>query len=243
MTSSDVISALKEISDESKVKILSNFFKTGEGQYGSGDIFWGIKVPDNRKVAKQFTSLPINEVSIIIENPVHEVRLCGFLILVDKYQSNKKNREAQKEIVSYFLSKAKYANNWDLVDLSAPKILGDWLSKTESEDSDINTDILYHFAQSENLWERRIAIVTTWTMIRNGNIEDTYRLADILMTDTHDLIRKAVGWMIRETGKQNRDKMKTYLELNAHKLSRTSLRYAIEHLSPEERKYFMNKGK
>ena len=168
---------------------------------------------------------------------------CEFLILVDKNKSNKKNSEAQKEIVSYFLSKAKYANNWDLVDLSAPKILGDWLSKTESEDSDINTDILYHFAQSENLWERRIAIVTTWTMIRNGNIEDTYRLADILMTDTHDLIRKAVGWMIRETGKQNRDKMKTYLELNAHKLSRTSLRYAIEHLSPEERKYFMNKGK
>lgn len=234
MKASDVKEALVAVADQSKVKILSSFFKTGKGGYGEGDVFIGVKVPQTRAVAKEAVELPLEEVTLLINDEVHEVRLCGFIILVLKYAKQKKNPQAQRDIVDFYLRHARNANNWDLVDLSAPKILGEWLK-------DKDRSLLYQLAESDSLWEQRIAIVSTWSIIRTGQYEDTFAIARILMGHSHDLIRKAVGWMLREVGKKDRESLTAFLDENAMRLSRTSLRYAIEHYSPEDRKRFMER--
>lgn len=234
-TAKEVRETLTMFADPAKAKILSGFFKTGKGQYGEGDRFLGIRVPDTRSVAKEGRSLPLAEISVLLEDPYHEVRLCGFLVLVDKYQKTKLPEE-KEALVNFYLAHARKANNWDLVDLSAPKILGDWLRDKERT-------ILYELAQSDSLWEQRIAMVSTWTIIRQDDFDDTLRLAELLMDHPHDLMRKAVGWMLREVGKRDRETLTRFLEAYATRLSRTSLRYAIEHYPPEARKRFMNMGK
>lgn len=234
-TAKEVRETLTMFADPAKAKILSGFFKTGKGQYGEGDRFLGIRVPDTRSVAKEARSLPLAEISVLLEDPYHEVRLCGFLVLVDKYQKTKLPEE-KEALVNFYLAHARKANNWDLVDLSAPKILGDWLRDKERT-------ILYELAQSDSLWEQRIAMVSTWTIIRQDDFDDTLRLAELLMDHPHDLMRKAVGWMLREVGKRDRETLTRFLEAYATRLSRTSLRYAIEHYPPEARKRFMNMGK
>jgi Predicted DNA alkylation repair enzyme len=232
ITAEDVCEALFQFADEGKAKILSRFFRTGKGEYGEGDIFIGLNNPQIKAVVKEAVSLSFEETQKLIDSPYHEVRLCGFLILVNKYAKSKKNVSKQKKVVDFFLLNSSKANNWDLVDLSAPKILGYWLK-------DKDRSILYEYAKSDSLWQNRIAIVSTWTIIRENDFKDTLALCDILIPHPHDLIRKAVGWMLREVGKKDKETLWDYLEENKKKLSRTSLRYAIEKFTSEEREYFM----
>lgn len=247
----DVKERLSAFSNPEKVKILSSFFKSAPGQYGEGDIFWGIPVPVNRNVAKEFRDIPIEDISLLIDDEVHEVRLCGFLILVDKFAKSKNSEKERKEIVDFYLSKAEKANNWDLVDLSCPKILGEWISlernkrkkENHPEHDKFGSDILTSFSKDENLWRKRIAMVSTWTMMRHGYLDDTFVLALALLNDEHDLIRKAVGWMLREAGKKDEKRLVAFLEEHAHYMPRTTLRYAIEKFDKEKRLYFMNKKK
>lgn len=228
----DLCEALELLSNPNNAQILGRFFKTGKGEYGEGDQFWGVKVPELRKVAKAFIHLPLEEIQLLIEHPVHEVRACGFMILVYQYEKLKKEQDRQV-YVDYYLKNARKANNWDLVDNSAPKILGRWLRDKERT-------VLYQLAESDSLWEQRIAIVATWTIIREDQYEDTFALAVQLIDHPHDLIRKAVGWMLREIGKRDREALTHFLEEYASRLSRTSLRYSIEHYSPDERKRYMD---
>ncbi|MEI7689133.1 MAG: DNA alkylation repair protein [Candidatus Nomurabacteria bacterium] len=234
-------SLLKEINkykDNNKSKILSHFFKTGKGQYGEGDIFLGITVPVSRQIALKYTNLSLNEVSKLLENKYHEVRLVALLILVQKYKLLKKqslnNDKSKKEIVNFYLKHTKYINNWDLVDLSAGYILGDYLIKN-------NRKILIKLAKSNNLWERRIAIISTFAFIYNNESDWTFKIVDILMKDEHDLIHKACGWMLREVGKRVSEKdLIEYLNTHNKEMPRTMLRYSIERLPEKIRLYYLN---
>lgn len=233
MVANDVREALALFADEKQKAILMRFFKTGKGEYGEGDQFMGVRVPQTRIVAKESMQMALPEVVSLLNDPVHEVRLCGFLILVFRYAKSKKE-EDREEIVNLYLQYAHRANNWDLVDLSAPKILGYWLR-------DKDRTVLYRLAKSENIWEQRIAMVATWTIIRTDQYDDTLALALILIDHPHDLIRKAVGWMLREVGKRDRGVLIHFLDQYATRLSRTSLRYAIEHFPPDMRLHYMKK--
>lgn len=216
-----------------KSRILMRFFKTGKGEYGEGDLFLGIPVPTIRKVAHRATSASLTDISELIQDSYHEVRMCGFLILRARYRKSKQETE-RSACVSFYLQEARRANNWDLVDLSAPGILGDWLA-------DHDRSILYRLSESDCVWEQRIAIVSTLSLIRNGEFEDTFRLSIRYLDHPHDLIRKATGWMLREVGKRDRTALTGFLDRYKHRLSRVSLRYAIEHYSKEERALFMQK--
>jgi len=235
MQSSDVRKALKFLANPVKAEFLKRFFKTAPGQYGHGDIFLGITVPEQREVAKEFIKLPLTEVMNLLDSKIHEERLTALLILTSQY---KKAKDPEKEkIVKAYLKNVKFINNWDLVDSSAPKILGEWLM-------DKDRSILYKLARSKNIWERRIAILSTFAFIYNGEYKDTFAIAEILLKDEEDLMHKAIGWMLREVGKRvSIDKLRSFLKQHATTLPRTALRYAIEHMDPEERKKWMEKRK
>ena len=227
MTAKLLIDSLQELADKEKAKFLQGFFKTGKGQYAEGDIFWGIKVPETRQIAKAYRNIPFSEIEKVIANPVHEVRLCALLILVERFK--KSNETDRKTIVDFYLSNTQYINNWDLVDLSCYNILGNYLL-------DKPRDILYHLAKSKNMWEQRIAIVSTWVFIRNRDFEDTLAISEMLLDHPHDLIHKAVGWMLRELSKRDETLMLNFVETHYKNLSRTTLRYAIERLTEDVRK-------
>ena len=227
MSAALLIDSLQTLTDEEKAIFLQRFFKTGKGQYAQGDIFWGIKVPETRQVAKAYRSLPLSEIEKIMKNPVHEVRLCGLMILVEQFK--KANETEKKTIVDFYLSNTQYINNWDLVDLSCYHILGNYLL-------DKPRDILYRLAKSATMWEQRIAIVSTLAFIRNGELEDTLKISEMLLNHTHDLIHKAVGWMLRELSKRDESAMLHFIETHYTKMPRTTLRYAIERLPEEVRK-------
>lgn len=232
-TAAQIETALLCYASEEKAMGLSRFFKTGKGQYGEGDIFWGIKVPEIRSVVKQVDlQIPIQEIEPLLESPVHEVRMSGFLILVAKYHSCRKDETSAEEIISYYIKKLPRANNWDLVDLSAPKTLGHWLLSHERS-------VLYALSDSPILWEQRAAIVSTFTLIANGFFDDTIALVKKQMHHPHDLMQKANGWMLREIGKRNRLVLTAFLDACAAELPRTTLRYAIEHYSEEDRKRYL----
>ena len=227
MTAELLIESLQALADKEKAKFLQGFFKTGKGQYAEGDIFWGIKVPETRQVAKAYHNMPFEELKKILKNPVHEVRLCALMILVERF---KKSEESEKKaIVDFYLSNTQYINNWDLVDLSCYKILGNYLL-------DKPRDILYLLAKSKNMWEQRIAIVSTWTFIRHHELEDTLAIAEMLLDHSHDLIHKAVGWMLRELAKKDESAMLNFVETHYNQMPRTALRYAIERLDESVRK-------
>jgi len=227
-----------------KAKLLSGFFKTGIGQYGEGDIFLGITVPISRKIAQKYGNVELSIVSKLIKNKYHEIRLIALLILVHKYKklstgSNTPNLNEKKKIVDFYLVHTKYINNWDLVDLSASYILGDYLTIVRQ---DLTTKILSKLVRSKNIWERRIAVISTFAFIYKKDNKWTFKTVDNLMMDEHDLIHKACGWMLRETGKRVSEKeLISYLDTNSHKMSRTMLRYAIERLPENKRQYFLNK--
>ncbi|MDD5569170.1 MAG: DNA alkylation repair protein [Candidatus Pacebacteria bacterium] len=223
---------LEKAGDKERARNSRWFFKTGKGEYGEGDIFWGIKVPEQRQIAKKFSHISLKEIEELLHDKVHECRLTALLVLVEKYA---KAGEKEKEIIfKFYLKNYKYINNWDLVDLSAPKIVGDFLLSK-------NRKILYELAKSDNVWKKRIAVLVTFAFIKNKDLTDALKIAEILLNDEHDLIRKAVGWMLRETGKRDKKAEIDFLEKYASQMPRVMLRYAIEKLSPAERSYFLSK--
>jgi 3-methyladenine DNA glycosylase AlkD len=229
----DVRKELKSMADPDKAAILQRFFKTGPGQYGEGDIFIGVIVPQSRQVAKKFSQLPLGEVRTLLYSRIHEERLVALLILARRY-SSASSRMEKEEIVKFYLDHIKQVNNWDLVDLSAPNILGAHLVDSR----DRRRRLLYRLARSENLWERRIAIVATHHFIRNGDLSDTLKIAEMLLQDRHDLMHKAAGWMLREVGKRDAAAEEAFLEKHFSVIPRTMLRYAIERLPENKRRRY-----
>ncbi|MFA5030069.1 MAG: DNA alkylation repair protein [Patescibacteria group bacterium] len=219
VTHGQVKNKLHELKDPKQAQNLQRFFKTGKGDYGEGDIFLGIKVPLQRKVAREFLSLSVSEVEKLLKSPIHEHRLTALLIWT--YQFPHVDEDIQKKIYSSYMRNTKYINNWDLVDVTAPQIVGAYLLPRSRES-------LYTFARSKNLWKKRIAIISTFTFIRDKDFNDSLKIAHILLGDTHDLIHKAVGWMLREVGNRNRKLEMEFLNQYAASMSRTMLRYAIE---------------
>ncbi|MFA6050788.1 MAG: DNA alkylation repair protein [Candidatus Paceibacterota bacterium] len=215
----DVIAALKANADPRKAGFLSGFFKTGKGEYAEGDVFLGLTVPESRLIAKEFGELNFEEIEKLLASSFHEARLIALLILVSQFK--KGDQKKQKDIFNFYLAHTEDINNWDLVDTSAPQIVGGYLLKKDRK-------ILYKLAKSKNIWERRIAIVSTYSFIRNGGFDDTLALSLVLMKDKHDLIHKAVGWMLREVGKKNEKVLSAFLDTHCLALPRTALRYSIE---------------
>lgn len=229
----EIKESLIEIGNEEKAKNLRWFFKTGKGQYGEGDLFLGITVPENRMIAKHYMDTPLEELELLIADPYHEVRFCALLILVEQFKKQKAQRE---RIVEFYLSQTQYINNWDLVDLSCPAILGNYLLDKERS-------LLDRLIHSNLLWEQRIAIVTNWTLIRKGELDDIFRLAEVVLNHPHDLMQKATGWMLREAGKKDKERLCHFLGKYHTTMPRTTLRYAIEKLDAGERAYYMQKTK
>ena len=268
MTAKEIISYMESLRNEEQRRVLMGFFKTGAGEYGEGDEFLGLKVPQTREVVKAALAInresitmnhepiTIDEVPELLMSKWHEVRLCGLLILVAKFEKLTTKRLAndavaikkRDEILAMYLKYAERANNWDLVDLSAPKILGAWL-KTPSCPPVKGDDpmqmaykrrVLDELAQSDNLWKQRMSIVCTWKTSQMGDPSWCLRYAEIHLHHPHDLMHKAVGWMLREMGKQcSMDLLRDFLRQHAHEMPRTMLRYAIEKMSEEERQYWM----
>ena len=228
---------LNSSANRKQAKILQGFFKTGKGEYGEGDIFLGIKVPVQRIVAGRFENLLLKDIEQLLHSKIHEYRMTAIIILVNQFK--KVDEELKEKIYKLYLRNVKWINNWDLVDVSSHYIVGEYLLNKPR-------DILYKLAKSKMLWERRIAIISTFAFIRNNDFKDTIKLAQILLKDKHDLIHKACGWMLRETGKKSEQGEKELIKfLNKHtlKMPRTMLRYAIERLLEKKRKYYLGLGK
>ncbi len=219
---------LQSLANEERAAINKSFFKTGKGQYGEGDQFIGIRVPELRKVAKKYKDLPLEKIEKLLQDPIHEYRLTALFILILQYQEDK------EKIVQVYRKHYHYVNNWDLVDISAPKILGDYLLDKERTE-------LYTLVQSPNMWQRRIAIVCTFTFIRNKDFTDTIKLAEALLNDKEDLMHKATGWMLREVGKKDVKVLEKFLDKYHKVMPRTMLRYAIEKFDKEKRLHYMKR--
>jgi 3-methyladenine DNA glycosylase AlkD len=228
---------LKKEADVEKAKLLSRYFKTRKGEYGEGDIFLGLTVPRQRAISKDFFSLDMDEIQELLSSEIHEKRMISLFILTEQYKKAKKekNESRRKEIFEFYLKNAKQINNWDLVDLSAPGIVGDYLLNKKE-----NRKILYKLVKSKSIWERRIAVLATFMFIRNNKFSDSLKLAEILLKDKHDLIHKAVGWMLREIGKRNRLVEEEFLKKHYRAMPRTMLRYAIEKFPESERRKFLD---
>lgn len=249
-TSEKIIEALSASADDNRRRNLERFFKTGPGQYGEGDRFLGLCVPQTRAVVRKAgPDVAFEEIAALADSPWHEVRLAAFLLLVEKMKAATPGRrnspllhaERRKEIAEFYLSLARRANNWDLVDLSCYSVLGSYLTQPDATGNMPDSRILDRLAESTDLWEQRIAIVSTLAFIRSGDTSVTVRIADRLLSHPHDLIHKAVGWMLREAGKRRPETLKAYLEANHAKMHRTTLRYAIERLPPEERQAWLRR--
>jgi len=267
---------LKSKANPKKAKLLQRYFKTGKGEYGEGDIFWGIAVPEIRKITRKYSDLKLKEISELLKSKIHEERLSALLILVEQFQQFLRgvvlqhntmlkhsamarhsarrhgvvinhhttiSERVKKQISDFYLRNTKYINNWDLVDLSAPKIVGEYLMRPEITNSTrmsrINTNILYKLAKSKNLWERRIAVLATFAFIRENKFSDSLKIAEMLLNDKEDLIHKAVGWMLREVGKRSVKTLEKFLKKHASKMPRVMLGYAMERLAEGERTWYL----
>ena len=233
---SELAKILMAHKDEAQARHLSRFFKTGPGQYGEGDLFLGIKVPTTREIVKQqWKSTSFDELEECVASPYHEIRLAALLTLIQIFSHAKGDTDTQKRCVDFYLSHTAHINNWDLVDLTCYEIIGTWLL-------DKDRTLLYQLAErGKTIWEQRIGIVSTMKFIRNGETDDTFRIADILLHHPHDLIQKATGWLLREAGKKDAGKLKEYLSTRYQTMPRTTLRYAIEKFPEEERKAYLKK--
>lgn len=216
---------IKEKANKEKAKILQKFFKTKKGEYGEGDVFLGASVPDLRKIAKKYCDT--EDVLKLLHSKIHEERFVAILVLIEKYEKGEKEK-----VFNIYLKSTKYINNWDLVDVSCYKIVGDYLF-------DKKRDVLYKLACSDSIWERRIAVISTFYFIRKNDFKETLKLAKILLEDEHDLIHKAVGWMLREIGKRDVEKEESFLKRHYKRMPRTMLRYAIEKFPKEKRLYYL----
>jgi len=227
---------IRSLADPEKAKNLMRFFKTGKGHYGEGDIFLGLMVPEQRKIAIHYLELSLSDTMKLLHSKYHEERLIALLILISKFK--KGTPEEKKKIFDLYLANAKYVNNWDLVDQSAPLISGVFLVSQK-----IALPILRKLARSADLWERRIAIISTFAFIRAERFNETFEIAEMLLADKHDLIHKAVGWMLREVGKRDPKKEEEFIKKFAGKMPRTMLRYAIERFPEEKRKHYLVSSK
>lgn len=249
MTAKEIIGYMESLQDEKQRRELMRFFKTGPGEYGEGDEFLGLKVPQTREIVKLTgRDLPIEEVPELLMSGWHEVRLCGLLILVARFEKLSKKRmendeaaiNSRDEIMRMYLQHAERANNWDLVDLSAPKILGNWLLLPTRLDD--KREIMDGLAASDCLWRQRMSMVSTWKTTQQGDPSWCLRYAEWHLHHPHDLMHKAVGWMLREVGKRcSMDLLRQFLDRHAQEMPRTALRYAIEQMSDDERKYWMQR--
>ena len=258
-TANEITERMLGMHNEAQRQILARFFKTGQGEYGEGDKFIGMKVPQTRAIVKEARcDVPLEEIEKLLYSEWHEVRLCALLLLVEEMKAALPKRTRKKtaadndglgtqlaerrdEIARFYLRHARQANNWDLVDLSCGYIIGEWLLHPSADGNLPSRDILDRLAASDNLWEQRIAIVSTSMLIRNRQYGDTLRIAQKLINHPHDLIHKAVGWMLREVGKRDIDMLRSFLAVHHGKMPRTALRYAIERMSKDERDYWMGR--
>ena len=226
MLAKKIINELKILATEERKRTNEWFFKTEKGSYGYGDIFIGVTVPDIRKISKKFSSIiSLSETKKLIQNPIHEVRLCALIILVNQYKNDNPD-----EIFDFYIQNISYINNWDLVDTSAPYITGDYFYRNTKK-----RNMMFEFSKSESLWIRRISIISTFYFIRNNEFSETLEIAKTLINDEQDLIHKAVGWMLREVYKRDEGLVKTFLRSNYDQLPRVMLRYAIEKMDKVER--------
>ncbi len=232
MNAASVIRTLELLQNKEKAKISAGFFKTGKGEYGEGDVFLGISVAALRKIAKQYQTLPFSEILLLLQEKIHECRLVAVLILVEKFKSS--DSFQQKEIVDFYLKNTTHINNWDLVDLSADKIIGTYFF-------DKDKNLLHRLAKSKSIWDRRISIISTFYFIKNNKFNETQEIAELLLHDKHDLIHKAAGWMLREVGKRNKNIEEEFLKKHYKIMPRTMLRYAIEKFPEKERKQYLKK--
>ena len=233
MKSARIVKEFQKLKNPDKAKLLGRFFKCGSGEYGAGDRFLGIVVSEQRKIAKKyFQIIETGELEKLLKNEFHEVRLTALLMLVEKFSRG--DEKIKNQIYRVYLKNTKHINNWDLVDLSAPRIIGGYLLNKDRK-------ILYQLARSENLWERRIAVLATFMFIRECDFTDILKIAKILLNDKHDLIHKSVGWMLREVGKKNLETEEKFLQKHYKTMPRTMLRYAIEKFSERKRKKYLSK--
>lgn len=232
MTHHDVKNALLALEQPERASFAARFFKTKPGQYGEGDQFLGLSMPQQHTVAQQFVSLPPDEVELLLHDPYHDCRMTALLIWVYQVKSRRTSTIARAELAERYVANRQFVNNWDLVDSSCPAILGEYLLHTDRS-------VLYDLAGQDHLWSQRIAVVSTLAFIRKGQFSDTFAIAEMLLPHKHDLIHKAVGWMLREVGKRNPDALEEFLHDHIRQLPRTALRYAIEKFDPARRKYYL----
>jgi 3-methyladenine DNA glycosylase AlkD len=232
MSIKEIQTELDKNSDKKQAAHLQRFFKTGPGEYGEGDVFIGIKVPVLRNIAKSNMDISYNGIKQLLKSKIHEKRLISLMVLIFKYQ--KADKEEKSKIFKIYLDNTNNINNWDLVDLTAPQIVGDYLM-------DKDKSILIKLAKSKNLWERRIAVLSTFQFIKNDQFDFSLKISKLLLKDEHDLIHKAVGWMLREIGKRNLAEEEKFLKAHYNIMPRTMLRYAIEKFPDKKRKGYLKK--
>lgn len=230
-----LISEAQSIADPTLATFQQGFFQTHKGGYGEGDIFLGLTVPQTRTLAKKYKDLPLPKICQLLQHPLHEIRLTALHMLVAVFDKAKDTTE-KKHVVDLYLEHLPYINNWDLVDTSAHKILGRWLADQEDR------SLLLRLAEKEHLWTQRVAVVSTLWLIKNGSYNELLQLATLLLHHPHDLMHKAIGWMLREVGKKDLTVLHLFLQKHAHLMPRTMLRYAIEKLPPEERLAYRNQS-
>ncbi len=224
-----------------KAAFLCRFFKTGKGQYAEGDVFVGVTNPEVRAMAKKYGDLPLTEIETLLHDPIHEIRLLALVMLVNRFEkASRKSQQVwtnspqiRKDIFELYLRNLDYINNWDLVDVSCHKIVGAYLL-------DKDRDTLYELAARPHLWSQRVAMVSTFCFIQNQQVTDTYQIAETLLNHPHDLIHKAVGWMLREAGKRDEGVLEDFLQSHIRQMPRTALRYAIEHFEETKRKHYLS---
>lgn len=234
MKMKDVEAALRKHANAEKAAFFPRFFKSGPGEYGEGDKFLGVVVPDQRKIARQFKQLPRAEIAKLLRSPWHECRLTALFILVKQYEQKSNTEAERKEVVDFYLEQLDQVNNWDLVDSSAHKILGAWLVDNPSK-----RGVLKKLRRSPDIWRKRVSVIATLPLIKSGSLEEILLAAEELLDHPHDLIHKAVGWMLREMGKVDSAALRGFLDQYASEMPRTMLRYAIEKLDPAERKAWL----
>ncbi|KUK66906.1 MAG: DNA alkylation repair enzyme superfamily [candidate division WS6 bacterium 36_33] len=243
-----IVRDLKEVSSKERATNSTRFFKTGKGEYGEGDLFVGIRTPEIRKISKKYLEdLNLKDLDFFLHNRIHEYRLFAVITLTYMYEKTKrvkdsiKQRKRKEKIFNYYLKNRKWINSWDLVDVSAPKIVGEFLKdKGNGKGKRKEREILYDLVKSDNLWDQRIAIVSTYPFIKQGDFNEILEFSKLLINHEHDLIQKALGWMLREVGKKDESVLKTFLENYASKMPRTMLRYSIERLDEKERQRYLN---
>ncbi len=233
LTAKKLIQKLEENRSDSEVKKYSRYFKTGKGEYGEGDLFIGVRMGIVFSISKEFLEMPISQIEKLLENQIHEVRACGLSIMNQLSRKKRTPESKRKEMYELYLKRHDRINNWDLVDVAAPYVVGQYLF-------DKPRDVLYKLAKSKNIWERRTSIVSTAYFIRNKDLDDTFKISEMLLEDKEDLIHKASGWMLRYAGDMDKKRLLEFLDKYGATMPRTMLRYSIEKLSKEERIHYMN---